>query len=209
MADYLNFSKILPPNPNDPNVNVVSQINANWDMIDNALKPYIKGGSLSLVEQGQEFFDSNFRFAVWTGSAQRLPDTIDDGWSSWTALPVASGRSNRSGFTPRWRNNSLYRMVELSGGYLFDASANPWTAGSLITLNADSAGAIPASMAPIGGYHICPCATALSAGTTVVSDGYLWIDKPGGNTFCRLRAQYLGGTGGGNFLQIDQGWWWY
>lgn len=209
MADYLNFTKIIPPAPNDPNVDVAAQVNANWDLLDTKLQPYIIGGTLTLAEAGQEFFDANFRFSVWTGAASRIPDTIDDGWSAWTALPMFTNRVARAGFTPRWRNNPNLRMVELSGGLLNNAAADPWTPGSLLTVNADSAGAIPASMQPIGGYHINESATALSAGTTVVSAGYVYIDKPGGNTFTRIRAQYLGGAGGGNFLQLDQVWWWY
>lgn len=208
MADYLNFTKIVPPNPNDPTVDV-NDINDNWDLLDTKLNPYINGGTLVVIEAGQEYFDPSFRYSVWTGSATRNPDTIDDNWSAWTALPVASSRAIRPSFTPKWRNNSVLRMVELTGGFLFDASANPWTMGSLITLNADTSGAIPSSMQPIGGSHSTEAATSLSAGTTVCAAAYIYIDKPGGNTFTRIRAQYLGGPGGGNFIQLEQVWWWY
>lgn len=206
---YFNFTKITPPAPNDPVVNEVTQLNDNWDHLDTKLNPYINGGSISGLESGQELFDGSFNFGVWDGAALRIPDDIDAGWSAWTALPMFTNRVARSGFTPRWRNNSLYRMVELAGGVLNNVAADPWPLGSFLTINADSTGAIPSSMQPVDGVHISPCATALTAGTSVVASGYAYIDKPVGNTFTRIRVQYMGGPGGGNFVQLDQIWWWY
>lgn len=205
---YLNFTKITPPAPNDPTVNEVTQLNDNWDHLDLKCQPYLVGGSVTDIEVGQEFLDVNFRFAVWNGG-QRIPDDIDGAWSAWTALPMLAPRVIRPSFTPRWRNNTAYRMVELSGGVYFNAAQDPWTLGSYITINGDVAGAIPASMIPIGGVHTGQAAAALSAGTTVVAGAMVTIDKPGGNTFCRIRGQYMGGPGGGNFIQLDRIWWWY
>lgn len=206
---YMNFTKIAPPAPNDPTVNEVTQLNNNWDLLDSKLSPYMSGGAISDIETGQEIFASGFRFGVWNGAAVRTPDDIDAAWSAWTAIPMFSPRVVRAGFTPRWRNNSLLRMVELSGGVLFNAAADPWTMGSLFTINADSAGAIPASMTPVGGTSRSPAATGLTAGTTVVAGALAIIDKPGGNTFTRIQCQYMGGPGGGNFIMLDQVWWWY
>lgn len=206
---YLNFQKITPAAPNDPQVNEVTQLNDNWDTLDAKLLPYMSGGSISGIETGQEIFASGFRFGVWNGSTTRIPDDIDAAWSAWTALPMSSPRVARGGFTPRWRNNSLLRMVELSGGVLFNAAADPWTMGSLFTVNSDTSGAIPSSMTPVGGTSRSPAATGLTAGTTVVAGALIIIDKPGGNTFNRIQAQYMGGPGGGNFIMLDQVWWWY
>lgn len=206
---YFNFTRITPPAPNDPTVNEVTQLNDNWDHLDAKLGPYMNGGSISGLETGQEYFDVNFRYALWDGAAARLPDDIDAAWSAWTAIPMLSPRTVRPNFTPRWRNNSLLRKVELSGGLTFNAVSDPWTPNTLATVNGDVAGAVPASMIPVGGTHVCPCATALSAGTTIVSSGYAFIDKPGGNTFTRIRVCYLGGDGGGNFVQLEEISWWY
>lgn len=206
---YFNFSKTLPPTPSDPLVDEVDQLNDNWDHFESKLSPYLVGGTISDVEAGQEYFDTNFRYAVYTGSSGRVPDDIDAAWSAWTALPIVSPRVPRPSVTPRWRVNTLLRMVELCGGVYFDVSQNAWTAGSLITITDDVSGGIPSTYTPVGTDHINPCATALTAGTSVVSAGYAWIDKPVGNTYCRVRCQYLGGPGGGNFIQLDQVWWWY
>lgn len=207
MANYLNFTKVAPPAPNDPNVNEATQLNANWDELDNKLAPYNNGTTVTPVEVGQEYVDGSGRFAVWDGAAARVPDDIDAAWSAWTNLPMFTGRAIRSGYQPKWRLNSLLRIVQLSGGVQFDSSAGTWTTGGLFTINADASGSPPAVQIPVGGYHISPCAAALTAGTSVVAAGYIYIDKPG--TFVRIRGQYMGGPGGGNFLMLEQVWWWY
>ena len=204
---YFNFFKIAPPAPADPLVNEDTQINDNWDHLDAKLQPYVSGGVISDIETGQEFFDINFRFAVWNGAATRIPDNIDAAWSAWTAMPLAAGRAIQAGNTWRWRSNSILRMVEMSGGIQFDGAAGAWPAG-LQLCNADVAGAIPAAQQPIAGKHITIGGTGLiGAGNT--ASGYIHVDKPGGNTFVRVRAQYLGAAGGGNFIHMSQVWWWY
>lgn len=207
MADYLNFNKILPPTPNDPVVNEVTQLNNNWDLLDLKLTPLMNGGTLTLAEVGQEYLDSNSRFAVWDGSAARVPDDIDSAWSAWTNIPMLAPRVIRPSFQPKWRSNSLLRKVELNGGIQFDASANLWTQGSSFQFNALSAGSPANTLGPVGGKHINQCATGLTAGTSVTAGGYITIDTSG--SFVRMAAQSLGGGGGGNFIQLDQVWWWY
>lgn len=204
---YLNFTKVTPASPNDPLVNEATQLNANWDQLDSKLQPYIAGGSITNLEAGQEFFDSNFRFAVWDGSTTRIPDDIDSAWSAWTNIPMLSPRVIRSSFQPKWRNNSLLRKVELTGGIQFDASANVWTMGSSFQFNSLAAGSPANTLGPVGGKHIAQCAAALTGGTSVTAAGYIVIDTSG--SFVRMSAQYLGGGGGGNFLQLEQVWWWY
>lgn len=204
---YINFTKIAPPTPNDPTVNEVTQINDNWDQLDLKLQPYMIGGSIVNLEEGQEYFNGSFNFTVWDGTAGVVPDDIAQGWSAWTNLPMLAPRVIRSGFQPKWRSNPLYRMVELSGGILFDAGANPWTMGSSFQFNQLAAGSPASSFVPVGGKHISQAATALTGGTSVASGAYITIDSSGG--FVRMAAQYMGGGGGGNFVMLDQVWWWY
>lgn len=207
MANYLNFNKITPAAPNDPNVNEVTQLNDNWDYLDTKLSPFINGGTLTLAQAGQEYLDGSFRFAVWDGAAGRVPDDIDAAWSAWTNIPMATTRTIRTGYQPKWRSNSLLRKVELTGGVQFNAAADPWTMGSSIVFNALSAGSPSNTLGPIGGKHIAQCAVALTGGTSVTAGGYITIDTSG--SFVRMACQYLGGGGGGNFVMLEQVWWWY
>jgi hypothetical protein len=206
---FLNFTKIAPAAPNDPNVNEVTQLNNNWDLLETKLTPYISGGTITGIETGQEFFGAGFEYTVWNGSAGRQPDDCASSWSAWTTVPLIAPFTHRTGHTLKWRTNSLLRMVELVGSVQADAAASAWTPGSTVTITSDVAGAIPVQNTPIGGIHFGVCATALSAGTTVVAGARIVVDKPGANNFCRLRATYMGGPGGGNFIQADQIWWWY
>lgn len=203
---YFNFNKVAGTPPNDDLVNESIQLNDNWNQLDVKLQPYISGGTISNLEVGQEYFDGAFNYAVWDGTAGRIPDDIANSWSAWTNIPVAAGRAIRTGFQPKWRNNPTYRMVELVGGFQYDGAASAWPTSNVV-LNADSAGSPPLSMLPIGGKHVSPCAAALTSGTAVVAGGYVIIDA--GTNAVRITARYMGGPGGGNFLMLDQVWWWY
>lgn len=204
---YLNFTKIAPPAPNDPNVNEVTQLNNNWDVLETKLNPYVNGGTITGLETGQEFFNGSFQNCVWDGAATVASDDIDAAWSAFTNIPMLSPRVIRPSFQPKWRNNTLLRKVELCGGVYFNAAQDPWTMGSLIQINSLAAGSPADTLGPIGGTHVSQCAVALTAGTSVTAGGYVIIDTSGG--FVRMRVQYLGGGGGGNFVQLDQVWWWY
>lgn len=204
---YLNFTKITPPSPNDPNVNEVTQLNNNWDLLESKLNVYVNGGTITDIETGQEFFDGSFNYAVWDGAATIPPDDIDAAWSAWTNIPMLAPRVVRPGWQPKWRNNSLLRKVELTGGVLFNAAADPWTMGSSLQINQLAAGSPASTLGPVGAKHISQCAVALTGGTSVTAGGYVTIDTSGG--FVRMAVQYLGGGGGGNFVMLDQVWWWY
>lgn len=207
MVNYLNFTKITPASPSDPLVDEAAQLNANWDQLDAKLTPLMNGGTLTLAQAGQEYLDSNSRFAVWDGTAARVPDDIDSAWSAWTNIPMLAPRVIRTSFQPKWRSNSLIRKVELNGGIQFNAAADPWTQGSAFQFNALSAGSPANTLGPVGGKHVNQCATGLTGGTSVTAGGYIVIDTSG--SFVRMTAQSLGGGGGGNFIQLDQVWWWY
>jgi len=207
---YFNFTKIVPPAPNDPTVNEVTQLNNNWDHIETKLTPYVNGGSLSGLETGQEYLGApGPRAAVWNGTARREPDDIDAAWTAWTAVPIISPRVTRPGNILKWRQNPLMRKVELRGGVLFDASSNAWTLGATFLITNDVAGGIPGTSFPVGVAMIGPTPTAIAAAPAIVAGAYVTVDKPGANTFCRIRVQYMGGPGGGNFIALDQIWWWY
>jgi hypothetical protein len=207
---YLNFTKITPAAPNDPNVNEVTQLNDNWDQLDAKLQPLIIGGTLINVEVGQEFPDNSFNFAVWDGAASVTPDDIAQAWTAWTNLPMATGRFIRSTFQPKWRDNPLTRQIQLTGGVQFDSGAGAWPMGTSFLLNADSSGSPPLSKLPIGGKHVQTAAAALTATPAVTAGAHIIVENPGGTSgFVRVKAQYMGGPGGGNFIMLDQVWWWY
>jgi hypothetical protein len=207
---YLSFNKITPPAPNDPLVNEVTQLNDNWGQLDTKLQPYISGGTISNIEQGQEFFDSNFRYAVWDGAATRIPDDIDAAWSAWTAIPLVAAMSARSGFVPKWRSNSLLRQVELVGGIFYGSTPTAWPLGTAVTCTNDAVAGIPASMVPSGGEVRAQSGSVITSGASVVCAGYIIVDKPAPNTYVRIRAQFLGGSASGSdFIQFDQVSWWY
>lgn len=204
---YLNFTKITPPSPADPNVDEVSQLNNNWDVVESKLLPYTAGGAITGIETGQESFDGSFKFGVWNGASLRVTDDIDAAWSAWTNIPMFAPRAIRTGFQPKWRSNSLLRKVELTGGIQADNVASAWPMGSSLQFNALAAGSPTSALQPIGGKHISQAAASLTGGTSVTAGAYITIDVSGG--FCRMSCQFMGGGGGGNFVMLDQVKWWY
>lgn len=205
---FFDFDPIAPPAPNDPLVDEAEQINANWDQLDAKLTPYTNLGVILNMETGQERIDTDGRLAVHTGSGLRKSDNVDDAWSDWTAIPLIAPYVARTSLAPYWRENSLLRKVELAGGILNAAAANPWPF-SLATITTDATAGIPIAYLPFGGKHVSPCASALASAPQVVAGGYAIVDRSGANNFVRIRLQYLGGPGGGNFLQLEQIQWWY
>lgn len=204
---FFSLNKIIPASPNDPLVDEVNQLNNNWDNLESKLGIYVNGGALTGIEAGQEYIGTGSRFAVWDGAAEALTEDIDSAWSAWTNIPMLAPRAIRPSWQPKWRNNTLLRKVELTGGIQFDAAASAWTMGSSFQFNALSAGSPANTLGPIGGKHIAQAATALTGGTSVTAGGYITIDTSG--SFVRMACQYLGGGGGGNFVQLEQVWWWY
>lgn len=202
---YFNFTKITPAAPNDPFVNEVTQINNNWDEIDNKLTQQ-SNGTPPVPDTGQEWI-SGGRFLAWNGTAVRNPDDIDSGWSSWFALTLSANVVVRPGFTPRWRNNSIIRRVELDGGIQKDAGASVWPAGTLQTITAPGTFNIVSGFAPIGGLTYQSSAAALPSGGNQASSGWHTIDVNTG--IVRIQTSYVGGSGGGNFIMLDGIEWWY
>lgn len=201
---YFNLLQIAPPSPNDPLVNEVTQINNNWDDIDTKIGALTTTtGTITSPEQGQEYITNTGRTRVWNGAANRDPDDIDASWTAWTALPVAATVAVRPSFTPRWRNNTALRRVELAGGILKDAGAGAWPAAVVVVTTGVSG--IPDTLQPIGGVTRQMSAAALPAtgGTGA------WWQVDTNTSFVRLRTRYMGPAGGGNFIQLDGIEWWY
>lgn len=206
---YFNFTKITPAAPNDPVVNEVTQINNNWDNIEAQLLAVSAGtGALTGAEQGQEWISPAGRFRTWDGAANKDPIDIDAQWSAWTALTLAATVAARPSFTPRWRNNSLLRRVELDGCILKDSIASAWPApGVLVVVSATGAGQIPAALAPLSQPMITISAAALPTSPGQSAQGWHSIDTSG--AFIRIMTTYMGGPGGGNFIALDGIEWWY
>lgn len=203
---YLNFTKITPAAPNDPFVNVVTHLNNNWDEIDTKLFAHtLMNITLVNPDQGQDFVTGLQKFRIWTGAAYREPDDIDSAWSAWTALPLSGNVAPRVGFTPRWRSNSLLRLVELAGGIQKDGAGSAWPAALVVATTGTSG--IANTFLPIGGVVYQQSAAALPTSSTNSAAGWHTIDVSG--AWVRIQTRYSGGPGGGNFVMLDGIKWWY
>lgn len=203
---YFNFTKVAPPSPSDPLVNVTTHLNNNWDEIETKFSSLITmSGNIINAEAGQEAVGSVAQsFYVSNGApfVMRSADDIQTSWSAWTAIPLNAAVVARASFTPRYRTNSVLRLAELSGGVQKDAPASAWPAALVVITNL-----LPLSIVPIGNLSFQQSAAAIPTTPANGSAGYHLIDTNGPNT--RIQVRYAGGPGGGNFIMLDGIKWWY
>lgn len=207
---FWNFSKIVPPAPNDPLVNEQTQLNNNWDYADGQLT-LLTTNPMSAVlpgaETGQEWI-YNGRLGVWSGTQLVFPEDIELSWTAWSPFTLLSPAAPRATFTPQWRSNPLIRQVELAGGVLFNAAAAAWPL-SLVAISDEAApGGIPVAFAPMGGITYMSAATSIPSTANRGASAHIAVDNNAGVN-CRIRVRFMGASGGGNFVALDKVRWYY
>lgn len=207
---YFNFTKITPAAPNDPLVNEQTQLNDNWVHADEQLTPYVTEPTPATMPgalAGQEWIYQD-RLAVWDGATLITPQDIKGAWGAWNQLFLDAPVNYRDGFIPFWRVNTLLRMVELGGGVIYGATA-AWPASFTdISGTTTDPGVIPDTYQPVGGrvYQVAACSQPTDdLGTAAL----ISIDKHASLATVHLRARFQGGSGGGNYIQLDSVRWFY
>lgn len=207
---FWSFNKIAPPAPDDPQVDVDTQLNDNWDLADEKLSLISQEPVLNVLldaEVGQEWI-YNGRLGVWDGAALVFPEDIEAAWTPWEILVLTAPTGPRTSFTPKWRRNTLVKQVELSGGVIYNSAAAWPTSFTVFSADTEVAG-IPIAYQPNGGITYVAAATSIPSGVNRGAGANIAIDVPGVNPSCRLRARFMGGSGGGNFIALDGVRWYY
>lgn len=206
---YWSFNKIIPPAPNDPLVNVTTQLNNNWDLAEekmNLLATNPMNNTLLNAEVGQEWI-YNGRLGVWNGTSLIVPEDIDAAWTPWVDLALLSPVNTRVGFTPRWRNNTLLKQIQLSGCVITGAAA-AWPLSFVTVTDEASVAGIPVAIAPNNGITYMPATTSIPTTANRGAGSVIAIDNNGGVS-CRIRSRFMGASGGGNFVALDSVRWYY
>ena len=146
---------IMADQPADPTVNVVTQLNNNWDKFDSRLTNNLQLATdinnipLAQRETGMliagRLAGINGLF-YWNGAAWVKPVDYTKAWTSWADVQLAVGRFYYTDAPLRWRRNTALRLVELSGG-LVSSTAWPGTYTSIVALTGSG---IPNTFKPIG-----------------------------------------------------------
>ena len=209
MSAYFGFAPILPPSPNDPLVDVATQLDANYDEIERVLT--VQQGLSAVVnpEIGMEVMDNlNGRMTVYNGSAFINSDDIDAGWSAFSALGLLAPIVARPNFTPRWRSNSLLRRVEVFGRV--QNGAVPASFGTTLFDITSNTGGIPDSLKPVGGQVIYSNAGTAPVAPSTVSGSYIIAKtNPSAGQNVRIQGQYMGTSDGTSAIVLDGIAWWY
>lgn len=206
---YANFNRIVPTDPNDPLVNLGTQLNANWDEAERLLTAQSQGGALVLnPEFGLEVIDYvNERIQIYDGAAFQVAADIDAAWTAWQPIATKAPIQPKAGFTPRWRQNPLIRLVQISGRV--QNGAVPASFGTTTyEISADTGNGIPDAMQPYGGqvnFNNC-ASTPISPSTSSAS--YLMVSPNAGNNV-KISGRFMGTSDGTSTMQLDRVQWWY
>lgn len=203
---------IMNDQPNDPKVNVVTQLDNNWDAVDLAYRMMQgQGVAISGQEAGQQYVGNNSN-DVWTGSAWKSPVEYHNQWSGWTTMSgFPSPYTSQPGNPMQFRTNSTLRQVEMrgalrvSGGVGFDNAYHD--------LNPVGVG-IPLSFAPLMDKTIQPCSVSLLTSTDpsfLGSSALMIAENRVGEAFTWLQVKHSGrsDSGTGNYIAFDNVRWFY
>lgn len=146
---------IMPDQPGDPKVNVVTQLDENWDKFDDRLTTIQLVTDVNTIPVGmretgmliagrQGGVDSLFRY---NGASFARCVDYTKFWTAWTLLALDIGRTHYPGAPLRWRRNSELRMIELSGGIISNITL-PTSYTSIV--NTITGSGIPNTNRPIG-----------------------------------------------------------
>jgi hypothetical protein len=148
---------IMNDQPADPKVNVVTQLDNNWDRFDdrlslvqlttdiNTLPATMKEAGVFIAgKQG-----GNNKLFYSDGASWIPSDDYNQFWSAWTTvnINIDAGQNHYPNAPVKWRQNSKLRCVELSGGIIRTGGYNTF----YITLsNSVSGSDIPNTFRPVG-----------------------------------------------------------
>lgn len=211
---YFNFNYVTDP-PNDETVNEETQLNDNWEELDAKLQGWNQKPSniTGPIPVGTEALDpqhpgDEYRIAVWDGANWVRSLNHVTSWGAWANLSLRAPAVERAGFTPRIRINQWTRRIQLSGGVLFNAAADPWPTGSDVEITADAA--IASSFAPApGGLMFYQAATSQVTGASQIATALIRVSTEAAPARTSIKVRFQGDAGGGNFVMLDQLKWWY
>lgn len=213
-----NFDFIGAP-PADDLVNEQSQLNGNLDQIENRYNflQNIPGGTFPDVDKpkGLEQFrtvSAALRTAVWTGSIWRAPTSAQSSWSAWSNIGLVAPYNDAwAGFTPRWRNNTALRLVQVRGRIRNTVTGVPMNKAAWTNFSPDGTG-IPLGFAPSPTSVWTTSASPIDGASPVGSEiNGVRLRARLGATTTILDFNWMGQDSGatGNYFSID-GWeWWY
>ena len=204
---FLNVN-IMNDQPNDPKVNVVTQLNDNWDIIDLRFRE-MQSQPVALPtnpDVGQQYGGADAN-QVWTGSSWKSPVAGNTSWSAWSTISgfVAPFVGSAS-FPPQYRTNSVLRQVEMRGRIQNTASGSGWD-NFYYDLNPMSVG-VPIAFAPIDDKVMFPACSSLSA---ISSSAIVIAEKRVGQTIVWFQMKQNGqmSAATGNYISFDNVRWFY
>jgi hypothetical protein len=206
---YFDFNYVTDP-PDDELVNPITQLNDNWQEVNDKIKPYnSRPNTLINPPKGAEAIDDQGRIGVWDGTQWNFSLNHAGTITSWQTFALRTGVQERAGFTPLAKVDTLKGQVILTGAVQLGSTATAWSTTAATEITTDTA--IQASLAPVnGGFSYHQCATGQNTTANAFASAVVWAElKATPTPHVALMVRYQGDAGGGNFVQLDNVRWWF
>lgn len=210
---YFNFNYITDP-PNDELVEEQSQLNANWDVVEEGLKPFnqnppdftgitIPKGTVSVNP-----LNTN-NIAAWDGTTWNGPVNPINIWENWQLVNIRAPVIHRPGHELKARIDIASRRIVLMGGVQLNATADAWDTATSYEITTDTA--IQDSLAPANADFTSIQQGGASQITAAggFASSVIWIEKRATPSRTAISVRWQGDAGGGNFIMLDGVQWWY
>lgn len=205
--------------PNDELVNAETQLNANFQDLEDKLVGFNQSpGVITSPPTGIEAFfptvdgdNSHQRIAVYDGTTWRLSRNMTSTWGPWQSMTAVLDpiRSERTVAPLVFKVNTYMRRVVMSGGLHFNVAQAAWPL-SRTAVFATGSGIIPTYAPAGGGLAYFQAATSQVTGANQVATAVIEVVYESAPVArVAIYITFQGDAGGGNFVQFDNVEWWY
>lgn len=212
---YFNFQYVTDP-PADELVNPVTQLNANWQDVNDKIKTFQTiPNTIVAPPKGTEAFypetptTDKHRIAVYDGVNWRRGLSHSSSVSAWQTVTLRAPFVARVGYTPVAKVYPNQGYVLFAGGVQNTSSAVAWDTTQSFEITSDTA--LDSTITPVnGGFSYCQGAAAQVTGAGAFAGALIWAQAettPAARVAIRVR--YQGDAGGGNFVMLDGLKWWF
>lgn len=210
---YFNLNQVTNP-PNDEFVNPITQINNNFQDINDKIKGFnVAPNTITGAPLGTEAFyvgspsSDATRIAVWNGSAWCRSLNHSSVWTGWQTVTLRAPVVIRAGYPVMANVDPVSRRIVFVGAVQADAAANAWPLSD-VEITSDTA--IASSFAPTpGGNSYTQVATGQVTTGGFFAGAVIRAHVKTTPTRLALTVKYQGNAGGLNYVTLDGLTWWY
>lgn len=211
---YFNFNYVTPP-PDDETVDEQTQLNANWEEVENKTRPFnqqpgdFTGITIPVGAMAIQLDGASNRMAAWTGTEWINSVNPMAIWEDWQTISLRAPVVARPGYDVKAKVDVVSRRIVLMGGVILNATADIWNTATTYEITSDTA--IQDTFAPANDDFMSIQQGATGQTTTAGSfaSAVVTIEKKASPARTAVSVRWQGEVAGGNFIMLDGIEWWY